>query len=94
MLVTCCNPSRGVLWYGWIKLRLLVRCEPGHEKGNCLRAPDRSYLSDTFPRHRKLEGRDQKSLWMQVKLQISLAECRVAVQFPKRTFAFHLQISQ
>ena len=65
-----CNPSHGSRSFGWIQLRLMVRCEPGHEKGNRLKVLGQSYHSATLLGRRKPEERDQKSRWMKVQSNI------------------------
>ena len=72
-----------MLSLGWIQLRLVVRCEPGHEKGDCLKVPERSYHSATLPGRWKLEEGDQKSSWMHVQPQISLVERGVMGSIPQ-----------
>ena len=89
MLAMCCNPSRRALSFGWIQLRLWVRCKPGHEKGDCLKVPEQSYYTATLPGRWKNETRRAAGCKCSHKYHSQSAGSRV--WFPERALTFCLQ---
>ena len=92
-LATCCNPSRGALSFGWILLRLLGWCEPGHMIGDRHKAPERFYHLATIPgrwNSRNDEARGVGRKWSHKSLIAWIARSRVRFTRGRLVAAFSI----